>query len=84
MQLMMYIGNDLIEAVSVDVAYISVPGYLGNFKRQLKQKHYTLIQESTIQPEFLVINLTPTASIASPASSSAYITTTSAPRISCQ
>ena len=59
MQLMMYIGNDLIEAVSLDVTRISIPGYLGNFKRQLKQKYQALLQETTDQPEFLVINLTP-------------------------
>lgn len=68
MQLMMYIGNDLIEAVSVDSAFISIPGYLGGFKRQLKQKHLSLIQESVIQPEFLVINMvsaTSTTTVAS-------------------
>lgn len=59
MQLMMYIGNDLIEAVPLDVTRISVPGYLGNFKRQLKRKYQALLLETIEQPEFLVINLAP-------------------------
>jgi hypothetical protein len=74
MQLMMYIGNDLIESITVDGAFLSVPGYLGNFKRQLKQKYQSLLEESTIQPEFLVINLTPATTSSS----------SSSPRISCQ
>jgi len=74
MQLMMYIGNDMIEAVTVDGAFISVPGYLGSFKRQLKQKYQSLIQESVMQPEFLVINLVPATSTTTTAS--AYTTVT--------
>jgi hypothetical protein len=59
MQLMMYIGNDLIESIPVDVTRLSVPGYLGGYKRQLKQRHQALLKESAQQPEFLVINLQP-------------------------
>ena len=69
MQLMMYIGNDLIESVSVDVMRLSVPGYLGGYKRQLKQKHQALLQETEQQPEFLVINLQPVTTKASSTSS---------------
>jgi hypothetical protein len=36
---------------------LSKPGYLGRFKRQLKQRHIDLIQEANEQPEFLVINM---------------------------
>jgi hypothetical protein len=82
MQLMMYIGNDLIEAVPVDVQFISVPGYLGNFKRQLKQKYHSLLQESALKAEFLVVNLNPTTSTA--ISSSDYTTTAPVSRIYCQ
>lgn len=60
MQLMMYIGNDLIEAVPLHLGQLSQPGYLGKFKRILKQKHSELIQESAVEPEFLVANLSPT------------------------
>ena len=70
MQLMMYIGNDLIEAVPVDSLRLSIPGYLGSFKRQLKQKYQGLLQETPEQPEFLVVNLTPAIP---PATSSSVI-----------
>ena len=54
---MMYIGNDLIDSVPVNMYDLSKPGYLGRFKRQLKQRHIDLIQEANEQPEFLVINM---------------------------
>jgi len=57
MQLMMYIGNDLIEAVPLEHEYIPRPGYLGSFKRNLKQKYSDLIRQFSDPPEFLVINL---------------------------
>ena len=53
---MMYLGNDLIESVPVNFTLISTPGYLGSFKRNLKQKHSDLIQQIRKQPEFLVVN----------------------------
>ena len=59
MQLMMYLGNDLIDSVPVNMYDLSKPGYLGRFKRQLKQRHIELIQEANQQPEFLVINVNP-------------------------
>jgi hypothetical protein len=55
MKLMMYIGNDLIEAVPLEQANIPKPGYLGNFKRNLKMKYRELIQQFPEPPEFLVI-----------------------------
>ena len=56
MKLMMYIGNDLIEAVPLDDEKIPKPGYLGSFKRNLKLKHRELLQQYPDPPEFLVIN----------------------------
>ena len=56
MQLMMYIGNDLIEAIPLDLERIARPGYVGSFKRRLKQKHTELIQQYPEPPEFLIIN----------------------------
>lgn len=55
MQLMMYIGNDLIEAVPLDLKSIPKPGYVGSFKRSLKIKYRELIQQFPEPPEFLVI-----------------------------
>jgi hypothetical protein len=63
MQLMMYLGNDLIDSVPVNMYDLSKPGYLGKFKRQLKQRHLELIQEANEQPEFLVININPEKSL---------------------
>ncbi len=76
MQLMMYIGNDLIESVPVDVMRISIPGYLGGFKRQLKQRHQALLQESAHEAEFLVINLQPANTKATVSASYSSITST--------
>jgi hypothetical protein len=56
MQLMMFIGNDLIEAVPVNDKDLRVPGYLGKFKRYLKQKYEDLLQSAAEPPEFLVCN----------------------------
>jgi len=55
MQLMMYIGNDLIEAVPLHKEGLRTPGYLGKFKRNLKMKYSELISQSPQQPDFLVI-----------------------------
>lgn len=54
MNLMMYIGNNLIESVPLDEAYIPKPGYLGSFKRSLKEKYSELIRQFAEPPEFLV------------------------------
>lgn len=53
---MMYIGNDLIEAVPLDKEQVPVPGYLGKIKRHLKEKYEEVIAEASENPEFLVIN----------------------------
>jgi len=54
MQLMMYIGNDLIEAVPLDKEKIQRPGYLGQYKRTLKMKYNELIRQYSNPPEFLI------------------------------
>lgn len=59
MQLMMYIGNDLIEAVPLEDENIPKPGYVGNFKRKLKLKYSELIRQYPDPPEFLVIDPSP-------------------------
>jgi hypothetical protein len=62
MKLMMYIGNDLIEAIPLQQENLRQPGYLGKFKRNLKTKYSELISQSPQPPEFLVVELaTPTA-----------------------
>jgi hypothetical protein len=61
MQLMMYIGNDLIEAIPLDLKDIPKPGYVGSVKRSLKMKYRELIQQFPEPPEFLVIEPAPKA-----------------------
>lgn len=56
MQLMMYLGNDLVEAVQLDDANIPKPGYLGSFKRNLKEKYNDLIRQFPQPPDFWVVN----------------------------
>lgn len=59
MKLMMYLGNDLIDSVVVNERDIPVPGYLGRFKRNFKQKHADLIQETGTQPDYLLVPVQP-------------------------
>jgi hypothetical protein len=56
MELMMYLGNDLIESIPLDVSRISKPGYVGHYKRILKKKYSELIRQFSDPPEFFVIN----------------------------
>jgi hypothetical protein len=59
MQLMMFLGNDMIDSIPVQLDQLSLPGYLGRFKRVLKEKHAVLIRESQSPPEFLVVDPSP-------------------------
>jgi hypothetical protein len=53
----MYLGNDLIETMPLNFTRLSEPGYLGRFKRILKQKHWDAIQQTEKYPEYIVVNL---------------------------
>ena len=55
MQLMMYLGNDHIETVKLDPDRVSKPGYLGTFKRNLKQKYKDMISEYGSSADFIVV-----------------------------
>ena len=55
MKLMMYIGNDFIEAINLAINRTSKPGYVGQFKRTLKIKYRNLIEERNNKPDFLVV-----------------------------
>lgn len=56
---MMFLGNDLIEAVPINMQDLRVPGYLGKFKRTLKMKYKELLDSAPNPPEFLVIDPSP-------------------------
>lgn len=55
MTLMMFLGNDLIEVIPLEKENIPVPGYLGNFKRALKEKYQADIRQSAQPPDFYII-----------------------------
>lgn len=60
MQLMMYLGNDLLASIMLDRNSISRPGYLGKIKRQLMEQYSEELQIAGDKPEFLIVDL-PTA-----------------------
>jgi len=59
MELMMYIGNDLIESVPLLSDKISQPGYLGQFKREMKTRYAELLRQVNGIPEFFVMDMSP-------------------------
>ncbi|HEY6063329.1 MAG TPA: hypothetical protein VIV35_06945 [Chitinophagaceae bacterium] len=59
MKLLMYIENDLIEAIQLDDDKIRIPGYIGHFKRFLKMKYSELISQHSNPPDFLVTTILP-------------------------
>jgi hypothetical protein len=57
MQLVFYIGTDVIDSVALDNEKLSIPGYLGAIKRDLKDKYNELIQSAKEKVEFLVVEV---------------------------
>ncbi|MBM3442137.1 MAG: hypothetical protein FJX89_05475 [Bacteroidetes bacterium] len=55
MQLLMFVGDELIESVLLDKDLVSKPGYLGNYKRRLQTKYRDLYLSGN-RPEFYVAN----------------------------
>lgn len=58
MKLLMYVENDLVEALTVNYAKVSLPGYLSSRVRGLKEKHAPLLASSGSDAEFFVHYLT--------------------------
>jgi len=57
MNLLMYVGDELVESVPLEKEMISKPGYLGNFKCRLQQK-YREVFPNAPKPQFYVANPT--------------------------
>lgn len=53
----MFLGADLIEAIPLEQERIPRPGYLGHFKRGLKEKYREMIMQFSEPPQFLVMNI---------------------------
>ena len=56
MQLVMYVGNDFIASVALNPKQLTMPGYIGEQKRRLKNENLVLVKEATNEPEFLLSN----------------------------
>ena len=54
MKLVMYIGNDFIDAIPLEQSFIVFPGYVSHFVKALIKKHEMLILESVLEPGFLL------------------------------
>ena len=55
MELVMYVGFDMIDAVRLNTEKITEPGYVGSLKRELMQKNAPQLQYLSIEPEFLIV-----------------------------
>jgi hypothetical protein len=56
MKLIMYLNNQLIDAVPLNLVEITWPGYIGRIKRDLETKHRELIRSSAKLPDYFVID----------------------------
>lgn len=57
MQLVMYLGNDFIASVRLNVQQITQPGYMGKLKRRLMEENSHFLQDLIEEPEFLLTDL---------------------------
>ena len=55
MELVMYVGLDMLDTVRLNTDQISQPGYLGSLKRELMQKHAGQLEYLSVEPEFLLV-----------------------------
>lgn len=55
MELIMYIGLDVVDSIQLITDKITEPGYVGSVKRELIQKHEEQLQFLSIEPEFLIV-----------------------------
>jgi hypothetical protein len=56
MELKMYIGNNQVDSIPVNLSTVVLPGYLGMLKRKLEKKHAGLITKSGIEAEYFIYN----------------------------
>ncbi|GAA4727800.1 hypothetical protein [Flavisolibacter ginsenosidimutans] len=55
MELVMYVGFDMIDTIRLNTEKITEPGYVGSLKRELMQKHASQMQYLSVEPEFLIV-----------------------------
>jgi hypothetical protein len=56
MELKMYLNNQLIDYMPLNLMEITLPGYVGRIKRKLENKHAQLIKSSAEIPEYFVVS----------------------------
>jgi hypothetical protein len=59
MYLAMYLGPDLIASVQLNSHLLSEPGYIGLYKRHLKEQNPFNKQNPVNEPEFLLTDFDP-------------------------
>ena len=52
----MYVGNDFIGDIVLEKQKITVPGYVGNRKRELIEQNKELLLHNQQEPEFLLMH----------------------------
>lgn len=54
MELQMFLGNELIDALPVNFQKITWPGYLDDLRLTLEEKHRDLLEKSNLPPVFFI------------------------------
>ena len=56
MELAMYLGNDFIASISLNNGQVSEPDYVKDLKRKLLDENGNVLQYTSNQPEFWIVN----------------------------
>lgn len=56
MKLLMFMGNECIDSITIEQSFIILPGYTSHFVRLLKQRNERLLSQLKREPEFLFYN----------------------------
>jgi hypothetical protein len=57
MDLKMFIGEELIDVVSINIAYLHHPGYIQSLKMEMEEKNEDIIDLSEEKPTFFIDNV---------------------------
>ena len=54
MDLKMFIGNKLIDAMQINTLQLNMPGYIENLKMEMEEKNEDIIDLSNEEPQFFI------------------------------